>query len=125
MSPGEQSVTTSGVRKMPEWLADGLDTHQSVCCSSCHCKYINSVVMLVMSLDATALSRAAFGQGTGLPIHLDDLMCNGDEATLFECPFDSTHNCIHAEDSGVRCNPERMLSHISCMHVWQSIGCLL
>lgn len=58
-------------------------------------------------LDATAFSRAAFGQGTGLPIYLDDLRCTGDEATLFQCPFDPTHNCIHAEDAGVRCLPER------------------
>ena len=58
-------------------------------------------------LDATALSRAAFGQGTGLPIYLDDLMCTGSEATLFECPFDATHNCFHFEDAGVRCLPQR------------------
>lgn len=57
--------------------------------------------------DATALSRAAFGQGTGLPIYLDDLMCTGDEATLFDCPFDATHNCNHFEDAGARCLPER------------------
>ncbi len=31
MKPGVQSVMTFGLRKMPEWHADGLDTLQSVC----------------------------------------------------------------------------------------------
>ena len=61
---------------------------------------------LICLLDATALSRAAFGLGTG-PIYLDDLRCTGSEATLFECPFDPTHNCNHFEDAGVRCLPQR------------------
>ena len=61
---------------------------------------------IICPLDATALSRAAFGQGTG-PIYLDDLRCTGTEATLFDCPFDPTHNCNHFEDAGVRCLPQR------------------
>ena len=54
---------------------------------------------------AQALSRAFFGQGSGL-IHLDDLMCDGTEASLFECEFDPTHNCLHSEDAGVICMAE-------------------
>ena len=60
---------------------------------------------LIQFLDSTALSRAAFGPGTGL-IHLDDLRCTGSEGTLFDCPFDPTHNCNHFEDAGVRCLPD-------------------
>ena len=61
--------------------------------------------MSIMFSDATALSRAPFGLGSG-PIHLDDLMCRGNESTLFDCPYDPTHNCNHFEDAGVRCSPE-------------------
>ena len=61
---------------------------------------------IFLDIDATALSRAPFGQGTG-PIHVDDLMCSGNESTLFGCPYNPTHNCNHFEDAGVRCSPER------------------
>ena len=45
------------------------------------------------------------GEGIG-PIFLDQLMCNGSEATLLEClPSENIglHNCHHNEDAGVRC----------------------
>ena len=53
---------------------------------------------------AQALSRAAFGQGTG-PIYLDDVRCMGNELNITSCnslPV-GQHNCIHFEDAGVRC----------------------
>ena len=103
--PGVQSVMTSGLRRMLEQHVDGLVTLLSVCL--CSCVFEQQFILVIFLLDATALSRAAFGQGTGLPIYLDDLRCTGDEATLFDCPFDPTHNCIHAEDAGVRCLPQR------------------
>lgn len=55
---------------------------------------------------AVAQGMAAFGAGTGL-IHLDDLMCTGDESSLFFCPFDPIHNCAHSEDAGVICVRDR------------------
>ena len=61
--------------------------------------------MSLYTKGAQALTQAAFGQGTGL-IHLDDLMCDGTEDSLFECVFDPTHNCAHSEDAGVICVPE-------------------
>ncbi len=53
---------------------------------------------------ATANIRATFGPGTG-PITLDDLMCIGTEASLFDCPHNGLdiHNCGHFEDAGVTC----------------------
>ncbi len=49
-----------------------------------------------------ATSLSSFGQGSG-DIFLDDLMCNGDEATLLDCPNTMFHNCIHLEDAGAIC----------------------
>ncbi|XP_071495979.1 uncharacterized protein, partial [Diadema antillarum] len=48
---------------------------------------------------------ATFGQGSG-PILLDDVNCNGDEASVELCGNNGfgTHNCQHREDAGVVCN---------------------
>ena len=51
--------------------------------------------------------RAAFGQGTGLPIFLDNVVCSGSEVRLIDCASNplAAHNCVHAEDAGVVCQP--------------------
>ena len=64
--------------------------------------YSLKLTCILIYIGARALSQAAFGQGVGL-IHLDDLMCDGTETSLFECTFDPTHNCAHSEDAGVVC----------------------
>ena len=53
---------------------------------------------------ATPRLNAAFGQGTG-PIFLDDVMCNGLETRLFDCPHRGieVENCGHHQDAGVEC----------------------
>ena len=57
--------------------------------------------------DATAYSRAHFGQGSGT-IVLDDVQCTGTEETLVGCSYDSnTLDCTHSEDAGVRCQITR------------------
>ena len=50
------------------------------------------------------MSRATFGQGTG-QIWLDNVACTGSETTLLDCQANSlgSHNCVHSEDAGVRC----------------------
>ena len=62
-------------------------------------------VMITTSTDATALSRAAFGEGTG-QIWLDNVACTGSESRLIDCSANSlgSHNCGHHEDAGVRCS---------------------
>ena len=57
------------------------------------------------------------GASKGTKTFLDDLRCNGDEATLFDCRRAGkqdevgTHNCnrrdVHTEDAGVRCLAEQ------------------
>lgn len=55
------------------------------------------------STDATALSLAFFGKGTG-PILLDGVQCNGTEDRLVDCVHDSgTSDCLHTEDASVHC----------------------
>ena len=71
--------------------------------------YQMSIVLCFSSLstDATALSFAFFGQGTG-PIVLDDVRCAGTEDRLVDCPHDpSTVDCVHSEDASVRCQITR------------------
>ena len=47
---------------------------------------------------------ALYGHGSG-PILLDDVVCGGNEWTLFNCTHAAIgqHNCGHAEDAGVVC----------------------
>ena len=50
-------------------------------------------------------TRAYYGAGApNLPIHFDDVRCNGSETTLFDCRRRANgHNCRHSEDVGVNC----------------------
>ena len=46
-----------------------------------------------------------YGVGTG-PILLDNLACNGNEDSLFDCGHGGVgvHNCGHGEDISISCN---------------------
>ncbi len=55
-------------------------------------------------LGATALTLGAVPDGTG-QIWLDNVNCRGTETRLIDCPANAlgSHNCVHSEDAGVRC----------------------
>ena len=69
---------------------------------------------LFHTTDATAISNAAFGRGSGA-ILLDNVACTGSEQRLINCPYDShTADCFHSEDAGVRCRITTCMSVILC-----------
>uniref|UniRef100_A0A8B9IY75 SRCR domain-containing protein n=1 Tax=Amazona collaria TaxID=241587 RepID=A0A8B9IY75_9PSIT len=53
----------------------------------------------------SALSEAAFGEGTG-PIWLEKVHCKGTELSLWDCPAKPLFgkNCDHKEDAAVECS---------------------
>ena len=63
--------------------------------------------MLGYSSSITSRNRAHFGQGIG-KIWIDQLNCNGDEDSIFECDMNELgkHDCKHKEDAGVECHRE-------------------
>ena len=64
-----------------------------------------------MISDATAVSNAFYGQGSG-PIHLDDVACAGTETNVLLCRYDSiSSDCGHNEDAGVQCQIDSKFKH--------------
>uniref|UniRef100_A0A1X7TEQ0 SRCR domain-containing protein n=1 Tax=Amphimedon queenslandica TaxID=400682 RepID=A0A1X7TEQ0_AMPQE len=63
-----------------------------------------AVVCRQLEIDGISIARtrAYFGAGTG-PINMDNVRCTGNEDTLVNCTYSSTHDCGHSEDAGVTC----------------------
>ena len=60
----------------------------------------------ILHVGALAVSNAAFGSGSG-PVILHDVMCNGLENRLLDCPGNVMRRigiCSHSQDAGVICN---------------------
>ena len=55
---------------------------------------------------AQGYGSARYGAGIGT-ILLDDVRCHGSEARLIGCASNSSHNCTHSEDVGVRCKEDK------------------
>lgn len=56
-----------------------------------------------------ARPAAFFGAGTG-QIWLDDVTCQGNETSVFDCRHNDwgDNNCHHDEDVGVDCDPSKL-----------------
>ena len=69
-------------------------------------KYVCFLIIfsLLYISDAIARGSAYFGQGSG-SILLDNVLCTGNEASIFSCSHNSigSHDCSHSEDAGVVC----------------------
>lgn len=102
---------TTGHRQMPMQLADNLDSQETVSYNifgilMCTNNTSNDFDFWIFHLDAVARTNAFYGRGTG-PINIDEAACDGSEMRLIDCPFDSTHDCTHAEDAAVDCSTTR------------------
>ncbi|XP_035856330.1 deleted in malignant brain tumors 1 protein-like [Sander lucioperca] len=71
----------------------------------------------------SALTNAAFGQGSG-PIWLDDVSCTGNELSITDCRHQGfgVHNCVHGEDASIICAGKclpifKVHSISSCSHL--------
>ncbi len=62
------------------------------------------LLFILLCVGAEAFGLAMFGQGEG-PILLDNVICNGNDERLENCPSNGfgVNNCEHSEDAGVRC----------------------
>lgn len=74
------------------------------CCQSIH-------ILERQTLFFPPLILSSFGEGTG-PILLDNLQCNGDEDTIFDCGHSGigNHDCSNAEDAGKQQPPMNLCS---------------
>ena len=58
---------------------------------------------------ASAIRRGVFEEGQPVKYWLDDVQCEGDEQSLFDCPrfgrarIMGSHNCHSTERAGVHC----------------------
>ena len=67
--------------------------------------YIKKILSSQLPLGSYYRGSAYYGQGQG-SIILDDVVCNGSEASLYQqCShsFPLRHDCSHSEDVGVVC----------------------
>ena len=59
-------------------------------------------ILISLHTIAIAVSRAAFGQGTG-PLFLVNVRCTGTESSLLSCSRSGIAYCSHSSDAGVVC----------------------
>uniref|UniRef100_A0A663EZD8 SRCR domain-containing protein n=1 Tax=Aquila chrysaetos chrysaetos TaxID=223781 RepID=A0A663EZD8_AQUCH len=64
----------------------------------------------------SALSEAAFGEGTG-PIWLEKVHCKGTELSLWDCPAKPLFgkNCDHKEDAAVNCSAGQQVTCLTLL----------
>jgi hypothetical protein len=83
------------------------------------CMHIQMTILIIVVVGSEALSRAAFGAGSG-QIWLDNVLCTGLESRLIDCQANTlgSHNCVHQEDAGVRCGAPttcKLIKHVKIL----------
>ena len=64
---------------------------------------VNNSMLHCSPADLRLFGATEYGAGVG-PIHFSDVMCTGNEPSLFNCTATSTPtDCDHSEDAGLRC----------------------
>ena len=68
-------------------------------------KYICTQLPYYPFSAVVAIRYGYFGTAPAQPIHLDNVLCSGEEHALLNCSFPSfgDHNCDHSEAAGVLC----------------------
>ena len=96
-----------------QWLCvHSLDTtrqvsemyHISICEHAYIYMYVRTYISeaILFAGNSVPVVRGGYGQGNGT-ILLDNLNCQGDEASLLQCNRSLIIDCDHSEDAGVRC----------------------
>ena len=91
-------------------------TWQTVCDDGWGIEEATVVCMQLGYSTATAAPGSAYyGEGTGT-ILLDDLVCNGYESSLLNCPHRgiNSHNCDLDEAASVKCKSLNSLTLFTC-----------
>ena len=68
------------------------------------------IVLLLPIVKIGAVAYFTVSGGTG-SIFLDNVQCTGTESRILDCPHNGvgSHNCVHSEDVGVRCQIRKLL----------------
>jgi serine protease 12 (motopsin) len=66
--------------------------------------YDTELLFLHLSVVLTVAHNPEFfsGEGTG-PVHMDSVLCNGDEPLLVNCSYSVKSDCSHSKDIGIVC----------------------
>ena len=68
--------------------------------------FSSKLMLFVLFSNAESIAISGyFIPSNNTPIHLDNLVCKGNESTLLDCVHNPVgdHNCHHWEDAGVNC----------------------
>ena len=61
--------------------------------------YLFALLTLYVAATTQYFGRGGFSRS----IHLDDVVCVGNESSIFNCSHRTSHNCLHTEDVGIVC----------------------
>ena len=96
-------MTASALQTL-KWSADSSATQMDVRkfqSHFCHLVY-QMLLLLFICIDGLTYNFHYYGTGSGT-IFLDNVVCSGNEANLFNCRYVMAQFDSHSEDVGVKC----------------------